>query len=115
MVEVREVRVTDLKENEVRESEAVREGSEKSEKGVTKHTVEVVGATVVSILSLNHLQVSFSSLPTIFPSSMSSRMCVVGQPCNFCLFCGLRFLFWWSTKICGLTHCEKFVDVCGKK
>ena len=69
----------------VRESESVREGSEKIQRGVLEHAMKVVGAAVVSILSLNHLQVSFSSLPTIFPSSMSFRMCVVGEPCNFLL------------------------------
>jgi len=31
------------------------------------------------------------------------------------LFHGHRFLFWWSTKIFGLTHSDKFVDVCRKK
>jgi len=63
----------------------VREGSEKRQRGVTDHVVEVVAAAMVSILSLNHLQVSFSCLPTVFPSSMSFRMCVVGEPCNFLL------------------------------
>ena len=42
VVEVREARVTDLKENEVRESEVVREGSDKSERGVIENAVEVV-------------------------------------------------------------------------
>jgi len=50
VVEVREAR-----ENGVRENEWVREGSEKRQKGVTDHTMEVVATAVVSILPLNHL------------------------------------------------------------
>jgi len=49
VVEVREARFTDLKENGVRESESVREGTEKRKRGVTKHVVEVVGVVMVSI------------------------------------------------------------------
>ena len=63
----------------------LREGSEISERGVTKSALEVIREAVVSSLWFLHLQVWFSSLPTLFSSFVSSLKCIVRQPCNFVL------------------------------
>jgi len=55
--------------------------SEISERRVIENAVEVVREVVVSNLWLNHLQVWFSSLSTLFSSSTSSPKCICS--CSF--------------------------------